>query len=149
MDNFHKEEKFLEERIQLLQQQLIATGVSAFQASQWNSDTVKRAREVIRFQIKDLPLIHRVNVIKDSIQTEEDLDRDNPMLADDLVRERERLQEIVDQKIADSVYHDIIKNYLGRIRKLVELKYEGFKKEKIRDSQEELERKDAELLAVE
>jgi len=112
----------------------------------WNSGTISRAREVIRMQIKDLPLLHRVNNLKSFIKEEENVNRDNPLLAQDLVRERERLQQIVDQKYADSVYHDIIKNnYLARIQHLLRLKHEAFREEKARHSQEELDRKDAKL----
>lgn len=56
----------------------------------------------------------------------------------------------MDQKLADNLYHNIIKeNYLGRIKQLIQLKLSAFKKEKIRHSQEELERKDNKLQTIE
>lgn len=89
MAGFHDEERALQDRIRQLEQQLKETGVNPQEVGTWNSDSINRAREVIRMQIKDLPLVHRVNDIKESIEAQENnVNRENPMLADELVRER-------------------------------------------------------------
>lgn len=115
----------------------------------WNSDLIARRREIIRLEKSDLPLINKVNDLKVGIEKVENVNRENLLLADDLVRIREQFQ-MVDQSQGDTVYRDFIKNkYLGLIRRLIELKHEAFRKEKAKHTYEELERRDIELQSIE
>lgn len=75
MRDFSDLESRLLREIAELQAEQNGLGLLHSEARSWKVENIKRAREVIRLQIKDLPLTYKINDLKDSIQDLENVDR--------------------------------------------------------------------------